>query len=134
MSDDLPLELAQIDAFVAHGRDEAEPLRQLSAQRLRREFGATGIDDEAQALANLLQREHLAVGIDELLQKVDSIAEAAGSAARDGLKRVRRHLEFLLPGDVAQPRHAGGEGDAAEIEALAARDDGGRHLVHFRGG
>ena len=93
---------------------------------------AAGVDDEAESFPHLVVGELVAVRIDELLQQVDRIAQATRSDPRDLLQRVFGALDPLFARDELEPPDGGFERNAPEIEPLAARDDGRRHLMRFR--
>ena len=69
---------------------------------------------------------------DALVEDGERVAEAAVGLQRDELERlvVGRHIH--LPADVAQPRLNLADGDAAEVETLAARLDRRRDGVRLR--
>ena len=71
---------------------------------------------------------------DELLQRSERIAHAALSPMRDELQGLPFELHVLGGADGPQARHHGFGGDAAEIEALAARVNGLGHLLRVGGG
>ena len=71
---------------------------------------------------------------DELLQRGERVAHAALGPVRDELERLPLELHVLGGANGAQPRHHGLGGDAAEIEALAARVNGLGHLLRIGGG
>ena len=71
---------------------------------------------------------------DELLQRSERVAHAALGPMRDELQGLPFELHVLGGADGPQARHHGFGGDAAEIEALAARVNGLGHLLRVGGG
>ena len=61
--------------------------------------------------------------------RLSAVAQAAGRRAGDQLERRGLGRDALAVGDDLQAGYGGGQGDAPEVEALAARDDRRGHLV-----
>ena len=122
----------------AMSRPEADSRSTASSDRLRvvvdQRLG--GVEHEL-GVGHAHDLEHVveldlrpAVG-DELLERAERVAEAAGRVARDQADRGVGHLDPLLLGH--PPQHARDllERRAVEVEAVAAVDDRGRHLVRL---
>ena len=69
----------------------------------------------------------------ELVEQVDGVAEGAAGLAGDQLEAALGDGDALAPGDLAQALDERLERGATEVEALAARADGGRDLVRLGG-
>ena len=85
--------------------------------------------DEAEDAEGIVLGDPLAREGDELVEGTERVAHAALGAARDGEQGVLVRLDALLAADVAEARGDLVRLDAAQVEALAARDDRGEHLV-----
>src|SRR5581483_1927453 len=59
--------------------------------------------------------------------------QPAARQPRQALEDVRVDLQAVAGADLGQPRGDVGDPNAAEVEALAAADDGGRNLVGLGG-
>ncbi len=85
-------------------------------------------------------RSHTAVGLDRRAQQAELIEQALG-IAQPPLGPQRHHVQsfggdadLLLAGDEAQMTLQGLQGNAAEVEALAAGEDRGQHPLGIGGG
>ena len=98
---------------------------------------SAGVEDQlgvgdAEDLEHVVELDLLAAVGDELLERAERVAEAAGRGAGDHADRRVGHLDPLLAprpgcstlGDLLERR-------ALEVEAVAAVDDRGRHLVRL---
>ena len=85
-------------------------------------------------------REHVglldavAAKTDELIERGLGVAHAAIRAARDRLERGVIDLDAFLRGDVLEVADDERRGNAAQIEALAARENRGENLLRIGGG
>ena len=71
---------------------------------------------------------------DRLVEQRQRIAHRAFGGARDHAERLRLDLDVFLRRDVAEMAHQHVGLDAAQVEALAARQHRHRHLADFGGG
>ena len=99
----LPLELAQVEAVVAHGGDERQSAAQVALEDDARQIAAAGVADEAEAALHDVHGQLAAVVVDDLLQQVDGVAKAAGGAAGYQLQPLSRAGDLLLLADVGEP-------------------------------
>ena len=90
--------------------------------------------DDAQDVERLLQGDRAAGIGGQLVEDADGVAEAAPGRPGDHRERRLGHLDALPRGDAREHAHHLADGRPAEVEALAARQDGGRHLVRLGGG
>ncbi len=67
----------------------------------------------------------------QLVQDPDGVPEAAPGRSGDDREWALGHLDALLRGDAGEYADHLHHGGAAEVEALAARQDGGRDLVRL---
>ncbi len=89
---------------------------------------------EPQHSARALQVDLRAAEGDCLVQEAQRIAQASLRRARQQIRRCRLQLELLARRHLLQSLDDDAQADATEIEALAARDDGGQHFVRLSGG
>ena len=132
--DHLAQEGAQIDAVVARGGDQRQPGRQVMRERGAGERAGAVVDDEAEAGADRLQRQLAAVVGGRLIEQIHRIAQRARRLARDQLQPACGDVDAFTFGDHLKAPDHGVQRDAAEVEALAAGEDGGRKLVRLGGG
>jgi len=88
---------------------------------------------QAEHLEHALLRDVVAEEADHLVERHLGVAQAAVGVAGDGAQGRLVGGRALLLADEAQVARDGRLADAAEVEALAAGEDGGRDLVDFRG-
>ena len=87
---------------------------------------------KAQHLEDVLKRDLLAAIRDQLLENTLSVADSPVRGACDGQQHFIGARHLLLVKDAPEQRADIVLAHAAEIVALAARDDRGRHLMRFR--
>ena len=103
------------------------------AQRLHDVGQVAGVHAAEHALGNG-QRDPALAERDGLLKRGKRVAHAAAGMMRNQVERIAFELHALGHAHRAQTRDDGLVGYAAEIEALAARVDGLRHLLRVGGG
>ncbi len=89
---------------------------------------------EAEHLAHLVGRHRIAGMGDGLVEDGEGVAGGAFRRAGDHGEGGVVDCHLLLGGDVLHQGDQAGGLDAAEVEALAARQYGDRHLAHLGGG
>ncbi len=135
-----------------HGLEQAAEQRRgldaeiiLVADRGQRPLRVAGQDQPEQAAdgaavrkaehrAHLLRADRAGAVRDRLIEDREAVAGRAFGRARDQRQRFRLDLDPLLPRDMGE---MGGEQvgrDAPEVEALAAGENGDRHLADLGGG
>ncbi len=102
-------------------------------QRLEQVDDARAVG-KAEHLAHVLGA-HRAGGMrDRLVEQRQRVAHRAFGGARDQRQRLRLGVELFLGGDAFQMLHQHRAVDAAQVEALAARQHRHRHLADLGGG
>ena len=135
-------QVAQVRRQVAHElREVAARVRQPLHRQQRGARVALGdrlgrVEDQlgvrhAEDVADVVELDVLAAVGDELLERAERVAEAAGRRAGDHVDRRLGDLDLLLDRHPAQHARDLLERRAVEVEAVAAVDDRGRHLVRL---
>ena len=134
MGDDLLLEAEEVDRVgldcAEHGQTAAEVLTQRSGD----EFEGARVGAEAERFLGGVERDVVAAGRPELVEQVDRVAQGAGRFAGDQAEGVVADRDRLGVGDGAQASDDVVNGDAAEVVALAAAEDGGFERFGVGGG
>ena len=96
----------------------------------------TGLDRSGQAedFEDVVEGDVLARETDELFQGGFGVAEAPLGLAGQQEKGLVRDFDFLRISDFSEVSADEGIGDPAEVEPLAAGEDGGRELLDLSGG
>ena len=87
---------------------------------------------KAENLTGLIDRHRALRSGGALVEQAHRIAQTAVCQPRQKRSRIRLELDALLIGDIIQSAHDILRHDAPEGEALAARQDRGRHLMQLR--
>ena len=123
--------LLEVFAALQELRDEVQHVLAFAFRERRRHAVDPAVADEAEHVLHLRLRDGAVRERDALVEDGERVAEAAVGLERDELERVVVRRRLHLVADAAQPRLDLAHGDAAEIEALAARLDGRRDLVRL---
>ena len=101
------------------------------------EFGEIADDlggGEAEYLDSVFFLDGIATESDELVEHALGVAHAAVGTAGNGLGGCRAERDVFLAGNVEEVTGDDGRGNRAQVEALAAAEDGGQDLVRLGGG
>ena len=93
-----------------------------------------GLRGEAEHREDVGFLNAVAAEADELVERGLGVAHAAVRTARDGLEGGVIDLHLFFFGDLLEVADDERGGDAAEIEALAAGENGGQNLLRIGGG
>ena len=102
-------------------------------QRLEQIDGARAVG-EAEHLPHVLGPHQTGRVRDRLIEQRQRIAHRAFGRARDQRQRLGLDFDGFLGGNPGEMLDQKLRVDAAQVEALAARQDGDRHLADFGGG
>ena len=127
-------ESGEVFAVAGEVFEESEDLAEAAGEQGLGEVEDLALGDEPEHGEHVVFLDVVATEADELIEGGLGVAHAAIGAAGDGVEGIRADLygfEFRDPGEVLDDE---GGGDAAEVEALAAGEDGGQDFFRFGGG
>ena len=125
-------EAAQVLPALVEGVYDLQPCGHVALEGGGGEVGQLLARHEAEHRNHVGLRYVVSLEGDQLVEGRKCVAHAAFRAARDGEERVFAGLHAFALADLRQVLHDEGRRDAAQVEALAARDDGGGELVELR--
>ena len=124
VSHDLFLEAEEVDRVGLHRAEHCQPGAELLAQGGADQLERARVGAEPERLLCGFERYVIAAGGPELVEQIHRVAQRAGRFAGDQAQRVVADRDAFSVGDRAQPPDDVVDGDAAEVVALAAAEDG----------
>ena len=134
VSHDLFLEAEEVDRVGLHRAEHCQPGAELLAQGGADQLERARVGAEPERLLRGFERYVVAAGGPELVEQVHRVAQRAGRLAGDQPQRVVADRDAFGVGDRAQPPDDVVDGDAAEVVALAAAEDGRLERLRVGGG